>query len=226
MAKADGKDIVKRSSARRNRHLLVFNCQLAPAAAGRLGTLAQLDTKNPVMYINFPQGRLKLLGTLVFPRNKYMVLRLGAKEVVCEDVLESMIVFGESRWVGKEGDNPEEAELPLPTELATARVHTKYSFDERGAAATTGGAAGRDAAVDEEEDQEEEEEEEDAQEAAEQVVGAGKQKAQAARRGTRAQRGGKRQRYVEDSDASFGEGSGDDDGDDSDVDRRSASFPG
>lgn len=34
---------------------------------------------------SFPQG------TLVFPRNKYVVLRLGSKEVVAEDVLESMV---------------------------------------------------------------------------------------------------------------------------------------
>lgn len=62
MAKSDGKDIVKRSSVRKNRYLLVFNCKLALAAAGRLGTLANLDTKNPVMYIDFPEGRLKLFG--------------------------------------------------------------------------------------------------------------------------------------------------------------------
>jgi hypothetical protein len=55
------------------------------------GTLAQLDTRNPVLYIDFPEGRLKLLGTLAFPRNKYMVLKLGAKEALCEDVLESMV---------------------------------------------------------------------------------------------------------------------------------------
>ena len=36
MVKAGGKDIVKRGSQRRGRYLLVLNCQLAPAAAGRL----------------------------------------------------------------------------------------------------------------------------------------------------------------------------------------------
>jgi hypothetical protein len=33
-------------------------------------------------------------GTLVFPRNKYMVLKLGQKEVLCEDVFESMVSSG------------------------------------------------------------------------------------------------------------------------------------
>jgi hypothetical protein len=30
-------------------------------------------------------------GTLVFPHNKYLVLKMGNKEVLCEDVLESMV---------------------------------------------------------------------------------------------------------------------------------------
>lgn len=55
------------------------------------GKLAHLDTANPVMYIDFPNGCLKLMGTLVFPRNKYMVLRPGSKDVLAEDILESMV---------------------------------------------------------------------------------------------------------------------------------------
>lgn len=55
------------------------------------GTLAHLDTANPAMYIDFPNGCLKLLGTLVFPRNKYMVLKPGSKDILAEDILESMV---------------------------------------------------------------------------------------------------------------------------------------
>lgn len=55
------------------------------------GSLAQLDTKNPVMYLDFPNGRLKLFGTLVFPKNKYLGLKFGPKEVLCEDAFESMV---------------------------------------------------------------------------------------------------------------------------------------
>ena len=119
----------------------------APVRCSVQGTLSQLDSKTPVMYIDFPEGRMKLFGrrcactgpasraaghlqaalptqhhasvvprtaaasqpihldwftitrspacpgagTLVFPRNKYMVLRLTAKHALCEDVLESMV---------------------------------------------------------------------------------------------------------------------------------------
>lgn len=55
------------------------------------GTLAQLDSRNPVLYVDFPDGRLKFLGTIVYPKNKYMVLRFGQKEVLCEDILENMV---------------------------------------------------------------------------------------------------------------------------------------
>ena len=55
------------------------------------GTLAALDSQNPVLYINFPEGRLKFFGTIVFPKNKYMVLKFGNKDVLCEDVLENMV---------------------------------------------------------------------------------------------------------------------------------------
>lgn len=56
--------------------------------------MAGLDGRNPVLYMNFPEGRLKFLGTLVFPKNNYMVLKFGRKEVLCEDVLESMVSTG------------------------------------------------------------------------------------------------------------------------------------
>lgn len=55
------------------------------------GSLAQLDSQNPVMYIDFPLGRLKFLGTIVFPKNKYMLLKFGQKDVLCEDIFENMV---------------------------------------------------------------------------------------------------------------------------------------
>ena len=57
---------------------------------GAQGMLAKLDTRLPVLYIEFPEGLLKFFGTLAFPRNKYMILKFGQKDVICEDVLESM----------------------------------------------------------------------------------------------------------------------------------------
>lgn len=55
------------------------------------GCLAELDTRNPLLYIDFPEGRLKFSGTLMFPSNKYMVLKFTSKNVLCEDMFENMV---------------------------------------------------------------------------------------------------------------------------------------
>ena len=41
------------------------------------------------------QGRMKLFGTHVYPKNKYLTLQMtrSAKGVVCEDVFESLVSF-------------------------------------------------------------------------------------------------------------------------------------
>lgn len=55
------------------------------------GVLAQLDTQTPVMYLDFAGGRLKLFGKLTFPKNKYMVLKAGSKDVLCEDCFDMLV---------------------------------------------------------------------------------------------------------------------------------------
>jgi hypothetical protein len=36
---------------------------------------------------------MKFFGTLMFPSNKYMVLKFTNKDVICEDILESMVLL-------------------------------------------------------------------------------------------------------------------------------------
>ncbi len=69
----------------------VHNKRLTGFWAYMQGALSQLDTRNPVLYIDFPEGRLKFRGTLMFPANKYMVLKFGNRDILCEDVLDSMV---------------------------------------------------------------------------------------------------------------------------------------
>ena len=79
------------------------------------GTLARLDTATPVLYIDFPcGGRLKFSGRLLFPKTRYAVLRATPRGVLCEDVLEAVVLFAKAVWVGSAADNPTEKELPLP----------------------------------------------------------------------------------------------------------------
>ena len=50
------------------------------------------------MYIDFPCGRLKLLGTLVFPKSKYVVCRMASGHVLLEDVFETLVRPGAGHW--------------------------------------------------------------------------------------------------------------------------------
>mmetsp|Transcript_32670 Transcript_32670/g.83469 ORF Transcript_32670/g.83469 Transcript_32670/m.83469 type:complete len:332 (+) Transcript_32670:124-1119(+) len=103
--------------------MLLFNVSITPKAGGKLGTLKHLDTQNPVMYMDFPEGRLKFFGTLVFPNTKYMMLKVGTKDILCEDIFGSMVVFSEVWWVGSAEENPEERRLDMPAALLERRVH-------------------------------------------------------------------------------------------------------
>ncbi|XXG77339.1 hypothetical protein AAC387_Pa08g1510 [Persea americana] len=89
--KHQGKDIVKKGQ-RKNIFLFSFPGLLAPVSAGKIGKLKDIGTKNPVLYIDFPQGWMKLFGTIVYPKNKYLTLQFarGEKKVTCEDCFENM----------------------------------------------------------------------------------------------------------------------------------------
>ena len=101
-------------------------------AGGKIGMLAKLDTKNPVMYVDFGEGRLKFQGTLIFPNNKYISLRIGNKDVICEDIFECVIVFSDANWVGSKEQNPTEKPLPFPQSLLDRRIHdTKEEVKEK-----------------------------------------------------------------------------------------------
>lgn len=91
-----------------------------PASPRGQGTLVGLDTSSPVLYIEFPSGRLKIPGTLCFPGAKHVVLKVGTKNAICEDVLDSIVAFGRPYWVGTKEENPTEAELPLPSSIVIA----------------------------------------------------------------------------------------------------------
>ncbi|KAI5019925.1 hypothetical protein ZWY2020_044813 [Hordeum vulgare] len=132
VARLQGRDIVRPRGQRRSRFLFSFPGLLAPAAGagGRVGELADLGTKNPVLYLEFPQGRMKLLGTHVYPKNKYLTLQMtrSGKGVACEDVFESMIVFSEAWWVGTKEQNPDELKLEFPKELQNRMFSLKMKL--------------------------------------------------------------------------------------------------
>ncbi|XLS58562.1 hypothetical protein HN51_008317 [Arachis hypogaea] len=129
VAKHHGKDIIKKSQRKSTRFLFSFPGLLAPIAGGKIGELTDLGTKNPILYLDFPQGQMKLFGTIVYPKNRYLTLQFskGGKNVMCEDSFDNMIVFSDACWIGRKDENPEEAKLEFPKELHEGQ-QAEYDF--------------------------------------------------------------------------------------------------
>uniref|UniRef100_A0A0E0HX69 Uncharacterized protein n=1 Tax=Oryza nivara TaxID=4536 RepID=A0A0E0HX69_ORYNI len=124
VSRLQGRDIVRRGGQRKSRFLFSFPGLLAPAAAasgGRVGELADLGTKNPLLYLDFPQGRMKLLGTHVYPKNKIAAMLVPFLWGVIGNYLCCcfiwQIVFSEAWWIGTKEENPQELKLDFPKEF-------------------------------------------------------------------------------------------------------------
>jgi hypothetical protein len=117
-----GQDIYRKGAAgqKKGRYLFSFPGKLAPlttAPGGKIGQLERLDTLNPVLHMDFPQGRLTFHGTIASLASTSKLLTLqcnpvavrGAERqggggaltsssnpaVLVEDVFDKVIVFSE-----------------------------------------------------------------------------------------------------------------------------------
>ncbi|KAF5766468.1 putative DNA-binding protein RHL1 [Helianthus annuus] len=122
VTKHHGRDILRKSN-RKNRFLFSFPGLIAPVSGGKIGDLKNLGSKNPILYLDFPQGRMKLFGTIVYPKNRYLTLQFskGGKNVMCEDYFDNMIVFSDAWWIGSKEENPEELQLSFPENMNTGQ---------------------------------------------------------------------------------------------------------
>ncbi|KZV36893.1 hypothetical protein F511_33729 [Dorcoceras hygrometricum] len=132
--KHHSKDILRKSQ-RKNRYLFSFPGLLGPISGGKIGELKDLGTKNPVLYLDFPQGQMKLFGTIVYPKNRYLTLQFskGGKNVTCDDYFDNMIVFSDAWWIGTNDENPDELQLQFPNEL----IMEKHEYDFKGVIGAT-----------------------------------------------------------------------------------------
>lgn len=118
----DGFDIVRKGRGR-GRQLMVMPGTLGiGGVGGKLGTLENVTTTSPVLYMEFPQGRLKCTGRTVHTKGRFFTLyadKTGSKatRMDCRDVFDSIVFFSSACWVGKREDNPKEEALPLPEDL-------------------------------------------------------------------------------------------------------------
>eukprot|EP00126_Sphaerothecum_destruens_P009422 Sdes_comp20504_c0_seq1m14985 len=114
----DGRDIIRKGALRKCKYLFAFPGSMKMSSNGELGQITQLNTPNPLIYFNFPEGRIKFFGSLVYTPQKYITFHCGSsKGVICEDIFEQLVIFSEFSWVGKAEENPSEKPLPLPENI-------------------------------------------------------------------------------------------------------------
>ena len=127
-------EILKRSTARKHKHLFVFPGLVSVVEEGKLGQLYDMDT-NPKLDVDFPTGTLRMLGAFVYPKTKIMTLvpQRGGKKMQAQDFFEQMVVFSQHEWIGPSDADPTK-DIP---EAAYKPLHKDFDF-AGGAAATTG----------------------------------------------------------------------------------------
>jgi hypothetical protein len=112
--------------------MTIFPGQLAHLKEGKIGSLAKLDTQNPVLYIEYGAlGRLKLEGTIVRSKTtRYFTLNVKSRDRLnLEDWFDSCVVFGRYAWVGTVDENPGETPLPFPDALKHVAAATADKND-------------------------------------------------------------------------------------------------
>jgi hypothetical protein len=137
LRKCNGADIIKKNAARRKKYLVAFPGGIALAPGARVGLLQGLDSSTPTLDIEYPDGRLRMHGVLVFPRNPLLTLKCPsgkAKPVHCADTFETVIAFSRWAWIGDEVSNPGNLPVPLPSSMQGAVSRPVWN-----AASTSGG---------------------------------------------------------------------------------------
>ena len=71
----------------------------------QIGKVSKLNTVNPELYIELNGGRLKLVGNIVYPKNRFITLlclQQGGnkiKDVLCDNTFDSIVVFNQAEFV-------------------------------------------------------------------------------------------------------------------------------
>jgi hypothetical protein len=140
LLKRDGKDVYKKSSAKKARYAMLFPGQLSATKEGKIGEMREMHTQSPVVYLDFAMGRMKLLGSIVRPTStRYFTLNAKSKDRMnLEEWFDSVIVFPSWYWIGTREENPEEKPLPLPEALGDLTGAPETDWRASVAAETSG----------------------------------------------------------------------------------------
>ena len=140
LMKRDGKDVYKKSSAKKARYAMLFPGQLSAIKEGKIGEMREMHTQSPVVYLDFGVGRMKLLGSIVRPTStRYFTLNAKSKDRMnLEEWFDSVIVFPSWYWIGTREENPEEKPLPMPEALGDLAGAAETDWRASVAAETSG----------------------------------------------------------------------------------------
>ena len=104
---------------------------------GRIGSISGLDTRNPVVVLDFPQGQLLLRGTIVYPEALKLIAltystRVGKKirPLTSRGTFDHFIVFSEWSWKSRGGQAEDGArEEAIPAALLRAPIDVQQQSD-------------------------------------------------------------------------------------------------
>ena len=109
-----GSDLKKRKGrSAKNKRLVMFPGLLGLSQSTQdveLGKIENFLGPNPSLTVTFPDGgRLRFVGRLVHPDQRYMAVNFERKgDAACKELFDSIVVFDKFYWIGTSEENPDD----------------------------------------------------------------------------------------------------------------------
>ncbi len=132
-------EILKRATARKNKVLFMFPGLVSVVQEGKFGQLSDMDS-NPQLDVDFPTGKLRMMGTHLHTKTKLMTLQpaKGGKRMQAQDFFDHVVVFSQHEWIGHPDQDPTK-DIP---EEAFKVMHKDVSYSGGAAAASQASTGG------------------------------------------------------------------------------------
>ena len=91
----------------------------------QIGSVSNLDTSNPILHLKLDDGVLRLVGTIMYPKNRFITLQCSQqnssssgnmKDVEIDNTFDSVVVFTKASWVS-DADRAENKPFPPPVSI-------------------------------------------------------------------------------------------------------------
>ena len=93
----------------------------------QIGSISNLDTPNPTLHLKMNDGVLKLIGTIVYPKNRFITLQCpnqsaassstgNMKDVEIDNSFDNAVIFTKAAWIS-DADRAENKPFPPPVSI-------------------------------------------------------------------------------------------------------------